>query len=331
MTEFKCDTRGHGNFLYGKKQSDAMRVETHIVGFLDLLGFSAALMSDESRPDHLAGRRFKHEVTVRLAKELIQKRAGSEVKVATLGDSFIVSIPVLSKDKDVIQSALEDVSIGLGIISCLFAAEDYFVRGGIAFGPMVIMDSLSIEPYGAGLIQAVQLEKDAKVPTIVLSRELHNYAYSLKCPENNISMYVFGKGVPYKELPYLDYLVFAEMVNNEVKEHDPRPILACHAERVHEIVLDANINTILKDKADWLLLYHNSHIQKRGNNSDLIVVVQEAKVVEKLFKSAMARISKAASINSMLGAIPTARPYPKTFSFFTLPPIAGGPQRWFHL
>jgi len=26
-----------------------------------------------------------------------------------------------------------------------------------------------------------------------------------------------------------------------------------------------------------------------------------------------------------------ARPYPKTFSFFTLPPIAGGPQLWFHL
>jgi hypothetical protein len=36
-------------------------------------------------------------------------------------------------------------------------------------------------------------------------------------------------------------------------------------------------------------------------------------------------------LNIAFGLITVARPYPKTFSFFTLPPIAGGPQLWFHL
>lgn len=243
-----------------------MRIQSHIIAYVDLLGFSNSVMSDEFRPGHLAGRKLKLDAMRNLVAEYIHAETKYGVNLTWMSDSLILSIPLISTNQDIVDDALSKISIAAGIFQCVFATEDYFVRGGIAVGPMVLSD-IEQEPFGTGLIRAVELEKQvANTPRIVVSAVLSGYALHLKYLKNGMKIYVLDLN-----LPFIDYLVFAEVTDGWSGRAGPRIRLAGHAEMVHNMVVESRKNPELREKAEWLLDYHNWHIKKRGNFDDLIV------------------------------------------------------------
>src|SRR5205807_2333751 len=152
--------------------------------------------------------------------------------------------------------------------------EDYFSRGGIAIGRMRQVDNgernngqgMHDELFGPGIVRAVELERVvAKHPRIVVSARLAAAAIRVGTLAGGRRIYC----PDLMELPYIDYLSFAESIGPE----RPREVLAGHAELVHNLVIRSQRRPSLRPKAAWLLEYHNSHVRMRGGLDDLIVRV----------------------------------------------------------
>jgi len=125
------------------------------------------------------------------------------------------------------------------------------------------------EAFGAGLARAVEIENMlADEPQVLVSGALAGPALELKVPGSGRQ--IFHIDLP---VPSLDYLSFAELVSDF---GDPKYVLAGHAERVHTLVKRAYSEWNLARKANWLLFYHNWHIQHRGGYDDLIVKLPKA-------------------------------------------------------
>ena len=262
-----------------------------IVGYLDLLGFSSGIMADECDPSHLMGRKIKFEALKRCCEKFIQSAVGDELFVRWQSDSCVVFCETDDADYDDLGEPLRKASTAMGIIQCQFACEDYFSRGGIAVGRMVLT-GLREEPFGPGLTRAVEIEKKLAIaPRVVLSALLAMHAGGflrvddLKTYNTNRNMFVLDIGLPLVDaadyvdsefLPFLDYLAFAEYIWPEM----PSEVLAGHAEMVHNLVVAAATDPLLITKSRWLLHYHNWHIASRGGLERLIVKLPPPEVPE---------------------------------------------------
>lgn len=238
-----------------------------VVGFIDLLGFSADLMSVESSPSHLGGRLIEFSATKRLIEDLGRERYNLIAPILWSSDSCVtytfVQIPTdRTPTPDDVDKAVEIVSRIAGIVQCAFAISYHFSRGGIAIGP--ILEDAEGRPFGTGVVRAVEIEKQiVTAPRIYASGCLAGSALNLIVPENNRHMYVLDF-----PLPSLDYLSFAEVVSDW---GDPRRVLASHAGRVHSFVEKAYSDPTLGLKAAHLLSYHNWHIRSRGGFENLLI------------------------------------------------------------
>ncbi|MBI5681387.1 MAG: hypothetical protein HZC47_10875 [Methanobacterium sp.] len=253
-----------------------MEYQENIVAYIDFLGVSSDLMSVEHDMSHLMGKKIMFDAIRNLITDTIREVIGDSITLYWMSDSLILSSPLLFSIEEPLEEKIkyiEDtfykISVGAGICQCISACQIYFARGGIAMGPM-ISSKVSEEPFGTGLVRATELEKElADFPRIISSAILSPFALKLKNPINDMKMYVFDIN-----LPFIDYLSFAEYAHGEGVDRGDGPVrlmLAGHAEGVHDLVIKSKKNPTLRGKAKWLLTYHNLHIEKRGGFSDLIV------------------------------------------------------------
>ncbi|MCP3872246.1 MAG: hypothetical protein GY699_03705 [Desulfobacteraceae bacterium] len=151
----------------------------------------------------------------------------------------------------------------LGLYHAYLLDALIFSRGGITIGELV--GNPGDEAFGTGLVRAVEIEKSlAEDPKVCLSGQLAGIGLKLKAPTSCRDIFLLDM-----PLPSLEYLSFAE----EASDFGARPehLLGCHAASVHDFVLFALKKTKLKEKAKWLLAYHNRHVKSRGNLERLIV------------------------------------------------------------
>jgi len=246
-----------------------MSLDQHeaIVGLVDLLGYSADLMSVEFDASHLAGRKLKLLALRELIADFAHERCSVDADIHWTSDTCIVYrhfniTQDVQKTEEEVAESLRQVATVLGILQCTFAPEKYFSRGGIALGALV--GEKGEEPSGPGLVRAAEIEKKIIVdPKIGVSGRLAGPAINLKVPNSERDM--FRLDFP---LPSIDYLAFAEVCSDF---GDPRSHLAWHADAVHTFVEYAYRNPVVATKAAWLLDYHNWHIRSRGTYEDLIV------------------------------------------------------------
>lgn len=256
-----------------KLESMSYEPRLAVVGFLDLLGFSTDIMSLENDSSHLAGRWIKFNVIKELVNEFAIERCNLTATIQWASDSCVAYSmvkPFSDRDEGLnIVESLRQVAISIGLAQCAFACEEYFSRGGIAIGALV--GDPGSEAFGPGLARAVEIEKMlADEPQVLVSGALSGPALKLQIPTNGRK--IFQLDVP---LPSLDYLSFAELVSDF---GDPKHVLGWHAQRVHWLMERAYCEPKLAKKANWLLFYHNWHIQHRGCYENLIVKLPKAKV-----------------------------------------------------
>lgn len=245
-----------------------------IVGMLDLLGFSADLMSVELDPPHLLGRKLMFDGLKLMSAEIVSEKVKSKASIKWASDTCVVCYPL--KESDLSKLSKEElfaetteglihVSKALGAIQCCFASSEFFSRGSIAFGMQV--ESGESEPFGTGLVRANDIVKNiSDDPVISVSGMLSAQALSIKVNWNGRRMYMLSF-----PLPFIDYLSFAEVVDYFGMA---RIILAAHADHVHRFVESAYSDKTLVTKAAFLLTYHNWHIKSRGNLDNLLVKLQ---------------------------------------------------------
>jgi hypothetical protein len=257
-----------------KLESMSFKPHLAVVGFLDLLGFSSDIMSVENDPSHLVGRRIKFDIMKELASKFAIDRCNLTATMQWASDSCVAYSmvqPLSDREegsKHIVES-LRQVAMSIGLTQCIFACEEYFSRGGIAIGTLV--SESGSEPFGPGIVRAVEIEKMlADEPQVLVSGVLAGPALGLQVPVNGRK--IFHLDMP---LPSLDYLSFAELASDF---GDPRHLLGWHAQRVHWLMELAYCEPRFAKKANWLLFYHNWHIQDRGRYENLIVRLPEAKV-----------------------------------------------------
>ena len=238
-----------------------------IVGLVDLLGYSADLMSVEFDASHLTGRKLKLEALRLLIEDIARQKCAIDANIYWTSDTCVVyrhfdATHDVQKTMEEANESLRQVATVLGILQCTFAAEKYFSRGGIALGSLV--GERGEEPFGPGLVRAAEIEKKVIVdPKVGVSGRLAGPAINLLVPNTDRRMFLLDF-----PLPSIDYLSLAELCSDF---GDPRSTLAWHADSVHTFVEHAYRDHAVARKAAWLLDYHNWHIRSRGGYEDLIV------------------------------------------------------------
>jgi hypothetical protein len=139
-----------------------IKYEPHLVGFLDILGFSNKIC--ESNSDEWATNYFANVKAEKGFNNLAR-----ELDIHIVSDSLIISeLFHPSDDVNFQRSKATKFFSSLCEIQCRMHQRGYLIRGGVAFGSFFKGESIMVGP---ALIRAIELEKIAKLPLILFDLE----------------------------------------------------------------------------------------------------------------------------------------------------------------
>lgn len=100
-------------------------------------------------------------------------------------DNLVIGHPVRQDGEPELGRVLMDIAA----LQLDLAREAFFVRGGVAVGPLYMSQDIV---FGAGLLDAPDAEQQADVPRVVL----HVWGGSARCTRFNALMLAIGRSVP---------------------------------------------------------------------------------------------------------------------------------------
>lgn len=173
-----------------------------------------------------------------------------------------------------------DVAEMVGLYQLSMAMDNFFVRGGIAFGELFLDENTA---FGPAILEAHNIEqKHACHPRIVLSEKVVDkvnlhlgfYGGRAYAPQHRIVLRELGGPL---FIHYLHHLIldYCDIVTLDVQK------LAIHKENViHNLEL-YKANSQIRDKYEWVASYHNyfcaQYKQLDGYNDDLCIEIQYLK------------------------------------------------------
>lgn len=147
-----------------------MNYSPHIVGFLDILGFSE--ICDRSEKSESELNKLKeifnlcHEIPTRFS----HLEGKSRIKSMMISDSIVLSLRLLN-DKPIL-SELANFFLACGQFQFYLGKKGFWLRGGIAVGSLNV-DIERKQVVGPALIKAINLEKMvARFPRIVVDSKV---------------------------------------------------------------------------------------------------------------------------------------------------------------
>lgn len=237
-------------------------VQRSIVAFFDILGFSEELRraEAENRMDEYLQKidsvlRVTYEVSRDSTSDDYRERLSWEVKTFT--DNIALGHPIGSSDEDVSGHTSEgDYGFVMGHVALLqlgLALEGFFVRGGIAVGDLYMDDELV---FGVGLLDAVEAEKSADTPRVVL-----NMAAS-ELVQGHMKRYSSPETAPQSRSLlrdednqlFLNYLGEAQQTLGEPPDYGA---LEKHRDIVTERLAFYRATPRIWAKYSWVARYHN--------------------------------------------------------------------------
>lgn len=208
-----------------------MNFNYHVIGFLDILGFSAMVESDSRS----AVPRFL-PVFVEVFAELSKFNTEDGPKVRMFSDSILV------------EASLSPVNIirvfeVAGELQRLFLRKGILVRGGIAYGKHFSSENVT---FSQALVDAYHIEsKEARFPRVVIDRDTLSYAWHHDEVTEEMKEKIRGIVKTDRDgANFIDYLNVANL-----KE------LTGYIESCLRVKPRASENVL--EKMRWLLDYHN--------------------------------------------------------------------------
>lgn len=223
---------------------NSVRLHLQICAFIDVLG-GAELFRGKDRERAISFFSCLEEFERRLngwSRHFPKKRHSSTL-VKTFSDNIFAAFPFGSNsgmsDAKVVELFLSELTHQIQELT-LFSG--FPVRGAVCVGSLMFTDKFL---FGPALVEAVQLEKEALFPRVLLSSSVLKYISSESYVKNLILRDSDGKS-------FLNYLIsqpsFLEKHRAYVEEG-----LVDNAHRVHE-----------RQKYEWLSQYHNFVVRKSG-------------------------------------------------------------------
>ncbi len=230
-----------------------IRLHRQVCAFIDVLG-GAQLFRDRDRERVTTFFAHMEEFERRLngwSPHFPKKRRTSAL-VKTFSDNIFVAFPFGSSskmnDEEVVNTFLRELNHQIYELTIL---AGFPIRGAVSVGPLMFTDKFL---FGPALVDAVQLEKEAVFPRVLLSQTVLRYV----TPQYPSAKLVLRDSDGKHFLHYLSGFshIYLKRHRDYVQEG-----LVENSSRVHE-----------RQKYEWLAQYHNYAIGTAGH-PDLSICV----------------------------------------------------------
>lgn len=226
--------------------------ELSYCAFLDILGFSARTRESYQNKSHDALLREFHETFAEVTAELKNQTTYSPLYYKSFSDNVLLAVPRYSDD---MESEFGNILVATSEYQFRMALKGFFVRGGLAVGPLFIDDN---SVYGEALIAAYELESKVAVnPIVVLSDE------TAKLVNKHLTYYA-GELAPQRRalLVNSDGRYFINYLDECILETDDGweldlESLCQHREQIHRSLAKYAEQPAVFAKFSWLSAYHN--------------------------------------------------------------------------
>lgn len=233
------------------------KLQTSIVLFLDILGFSKMIedSSSENTEDHLL-KRIWHALSSNISFLDWDNSKDKPYNIKIFSDNVLVQWPIKDDGEFELGTIIEDAAaFQFGL-----ALEGFFTRGGLALGNCYVDDIIA---FGMPLLEAYKLEssKDkAQYPRTILSNDLNDLALS------HLRYYHPPEIAPHNKLllrdsngmyfiNYLQGVIFDSsahfLANNWLK------LMMQHKQNTEKAIESHQDDLTIRRKYEWLATYHN--------------------------------------------------------------------------
>ncbi len=158
------------------------KTTVHYIAYMDILGYKNYLKTNPEKTEQYlntildAVDRVKGNISSfkTVAAEKFQIKG--ELKLKVFSDNILLCLPVKRGNDEVRRAIAFLLSVAL-IQRGLVLQHGLIVRGGITTGKLFINDDIV---FGQGLVDAVELEKSAEYPCVIVSPETQKYLFGLR-------------------------------------------------------------------------------------------------------------------------------------------------------
>jgi class 3 adenylate cyclase len=216
------------------------------VAFLDVLGIRAL----SNAPERLETLRRLISGLGLAREEAMLESQESWQALSWFTDNVVVAFPILPGHIDE-EPALGSALRAAAYIQLRMAISGFLVRGGISFGEIHMAPNVA---FGPALIEAVELEAQAKSPRVLLSDEAVSLQRKvMKSYARGAAPQSFEMAVDSDDAVFVDYLhVWAQ------EEHDDSVFrfgFKAHRDQARRGLEDSPDD--VRPKYEWLAGYHN--------------------------------------------------------------------------
>lgn len=228
-----------------------IKLHRHVCAFIDVLGGAKLFKGqDRTRAESFFDLLREFERRFNRWTSSFPKKRQSAYLVKTFSDNIFVAFPLGSGSK-----ASDEEIVGLFLnelvqqIQQMVRFGNFPVRGGVSVGSLMFTDQFV---FGPALVEAVELEKSASFPRVLLSKAVLRYIKS-----NNPRSHLILRDAD--GLPFLDYLGgYADDIE-------------WHQAYVQEGLAKYANDIRVRQKYEWLASYHN-YCALRNNRHDLAIL-----------------------------------------------------------
>ena len=231
-----------------------------IVCYADILGFrdlTRSAFESEEETEFLG--RIKRSIDtaygiVRTAATLDDELSLPTFDIKVFSDNIVVAYPLLAPMRDRGEPELVHLLMLFAEVQASLAAEGLFLRGAIAEGQHYQDRNIV---YGDAFLEAVDLDRSGKPPRLVIAPSVESLILE------HLSWYG-GGWAPHVELLLedpSDERLFLNYLETAFQHFPDGPIhyqlLADHSEKVRSRLRTYESDTYIRQKYEWIALYHN--------------------------------------------------------------------------
>ena len=235
--------------------------------FLDVLGTSE-FSTDRNAPSTLV----ELDAALAIARERSQLDDDSSwADSAWFSDNLAIAAP-LGTNSVFEEGIIGNIFIATIWLQFILAIKGFFIRGGFTIGDHFMDDRVN---FGPALVRAVELEKNAVFPRIVIDDA------SLEVVAGHSSHHADGATNPFESELMVDEDGYTFLSYLSVTDEADDPAEAIHLLQLHHDALAGKliehpVEGAIRSKYLWATKYHNAYclqIDPQGNHPQLLIAV----------------------------------------------------------
>lgn len=304
--------KNHKKLRKRRKKANKNRTETldkqiqknHIVAFIDILGYSNLLLSlndEESDKHYLKISRIYQNLdnlddfdTPFSPKKDFIARSGLIIRF--FSDNILLAVPCVGNKEENFDNYLNLLFLIMGLQHQFLCESNSLLRGGVTIGKFVA-DERCV--YGAGLVKAAQLEKEAKFPRVILDSEIFKSLYRKPLMSKELDYKTKFLIIKDNETFFLNYQFFTFKLSlSKFRDINSTDLISkCPSNKSRELKKKVRLSLIhlikrdgqtsiprVLEKIEWATNYFNIGCKSTTDTKDLVINYEIEKTGDEITK-----------------------------------------------